>query len=118
MKGGRDQSRGASEMDSIEEVNSVFEALSNERRRFILYYLLQSEGQATVTELVDFVAEKAPEANPEESEPIAIDLSHCQLPKLHDLDMIKYDSQDETVRYRERPLVETCLTHVEDRGVV
>lgn len=95
------------------QVTSVFEALSNDRRRYVLHYLSR-RGRADARDVVEFVRDVDPDAKRDDTDALAIELHHTHLPKLHDFDIVEYDPRGETVRFRDTPLVEACLDEVED----
>lgn len=75
----------------------IFEVLSNERRRLVLRYLSQKNGESTdLRPLVDFVAAEENGTTSEELDSNArkrvyTALRQSHLPKLHDIGVIEYD---------------------------
>lgn len=95
------------------ELDSMFEALSVARRRYVLYYLADRPDEAVdLVDLIDHVrmveqAEGTAETTRQER--IRIDLHHSHLPKLDAMGVIDYDGRSGTVRYRSRPTFEDWL---------
>lgn len=80
----------------------VFEALANQRRRYVLYYLCE-ENQVTVDELATGLAAWEDDAPPEkvpdcEVEAMRTVLVHTLLPKLEDLGFLDHERPTGTVR--------------------
>ncbi len=98
----------------------VFDLLSNQRRRYILYYLNdQQDAAVTVSELVDVVAEHEHRPDGSVSDPdeerdrIKMDIQHVHLPKLEDAGLIEHDQRSETVRYWTQPSVQEWVEHAQ-----
>lgn len=96
-------------------LDRIFDLLSSTRRRQILYYLHnQSEGVATIDELVEYVVVQEPEqwadAHPHERE-VETALHHVHLPKLIEYGVLEYDPRSQTVRYWSQPSLEEWLEH-------
>jgi hypothetical protein len=118
----RERERGSRPIagEATPSLDLVFDLLSNQRRRYALYYLYeQSDGVATVDELADsIVANEQREAHSdsiegsdERRETIRTELQHAHLPKLADAGMIEHDRRSETVRYWTQPSLEEWLEH-------
>lgn len=92
----------------------VFGALTDQRRRYILYYLHDHE-QAQVEDLaVHIVAceQDIPrdEVSSEVNQQVHTELVHSQLPKLDDYNLVEYDRRSGVVRYTHPPsLLEKTL---------
>jgi len=85
----------------------IFEALSDPRRRCVLYYL-RDHGEATVDDLAVHVAAwerdvPASEVSDEDTQQIAVELVHSHLPRLEDEGLVEYDPRTETVSYSYPP---------------
>lgn len=98
------------------DLDTVFEVLSDHRRRYVLYVLYRAEGGAmTVDRLVTRVSRMEGDDRNLGGEPsperIADDLRERQLPKLLDAGVVEYDDRSETVRYYGRPAFEEWLEH-------
>lgn len=83
--------------------DEVFEALSNERRRCALYYLQQQEGEATLSEVVDYVAawqydQPVSQLDPQDRMCVYSALHQAHLPKLDETGFIDYDSQTNNIQ--------------------
>lgn len=76
---------------SIEELDAVFEALGDWRRRAVVTELAREDPQ-DVDELAERVAEEDQAAA---ASNVAISLVHCHLPKLDDADVITYDDSEQ-----------------------
>lgn len=92
----------------MEILDQVFDVLSEERRRYALYYLDQKEGPVPVEELVEQVAawetNRTAEAIPEEKfDQVELEFYHTELPKTTDLAYIQYDSEAKMVELTEVP---------------
>jgi hypothetical protein len=76
----------------------MLEVLSNQRRRFVVHYLKQNGGQATVSELTDAVAswennKPADRLTHQERKRVRNALRQFHLPKMADYGFIEYDSR-------------------------
>lgn len=88
-------------------IRRIFGALSNQRRRHILYYL-RDHKQAQTDELAVQIAAwerdiPISEVPSEEAETVSTDLVHSHLPKLENYGLIEYDRRSETVSYTYPP---------------
>lgn len=86
--------------------NDIFELLSSERRRMILYYLEEREGPAPLRDLAKNIA--SAEEDVDESEltddeirRVYISLYQYHIPKMDDLGVISYDRDDGAVSLEE-----------------
>lgn len=83
----------------MEVLDQIFEVLSEERRRYALYYLEQQETAIPVQELIEQVAEwnadRPAESIPDEKfERIEMEFYHRELPKATDLEYVQYNPND------------------------
>ena len=83
-------------------LDRVFDLLSNERRRYALYYLEQHDGPVPIDEVAEQVAEwetdGAPSSIPEEKfDRVEVSLYHNVLPKAAEAKYVEYDPEDEVV---------------------
>lgn len=80
-------------------VNTIFETLTNPGRRYVLTYLLQSEGFVTVSELVDYVTTRTDSSMTDRGfrRKVTVELSHTHLPKLEEAGFIKYNMERQLV---------------------
>jgi len=82
----------------------LFEALSNDRRRETLRYLLQQEdGRTTKGEVARHIAaletdKPVEQVTSDERKRVYIALHQTHLPKLHELDLVEYDSSQGALR--------------------
>jgi hypothetical protein len=91
------------ELDGSLSREEVFKALSNERRRCALYYLQQQDGEATLGEVVDYVAawqydQPVSELDPQDRMCVYSALHQAHLPKLDEAGFVDYDSQENEIR--------------------
>lgn len=83
-------------------LDRIFDLLSEERRRYALYYLDQREGPVSVDELAAHVADWQSDPGmvsiPDDTfERIEIDLLHVDLPKAAETSFVQYNSEERTV---------------------
>lgn len=88
-------------------LSRVFAALSNRRRRYVLYYLRNHE-QAQTDELAAQIAaweQEIPrsEVPAEDTHQVHRALVHSHLPKLEDYGLVEYDRRSDTVSYTYPP---------------
>src|SRR6056297_1088682 len=77
--------------------DTVYEILSNERRRRCLKLLSESDEQWEVSQLSKRVAADIADADADIYDSIYISLCQTHLPKLAEADLIAYDSTEKTV---------------------
>ena len=94
-----DRSRGPT---AASELDLVFDLLQAERRRYLLYYLYEMEGDGTTYDAAAAaVAEYEADGDAAPSlEAIRRDLYHVQLPRLDDAGVVERDDRQEYVRFR------------------
>lgn len=85
------------------KLDTVFDSLTNRRRRFVLYYLKQRDGTVELDELARQVAAweigTTPErVTDEQYRRMYTDLFHTHLPKLSDAGIVDYDERTGVVR--------------------
>jgi len=94
-------------------VDALFEALSHPGRRYILTYLLQSDGFVSISELVDYVTTRT-DASMTDSEfqrRVTIELTDTHLPALDAAGFIRYNIERQIVVPTEiTPQVQPYLT--------
>ncbi|MFC7080902.1 DUF7344 domain-containing protein [Halorussus caseinilyticus] len=88
----------------LPRLDQYFDALSNERRRYALYYLSREE-VANEDELARYVAARergrSPSALSESAyERVRSDLHHKHLPRLADYGLVEFDPRSRVVRFR------------------
>lgn len=92
-------------MDPGEETlsqDTVFDILSNARRRYVLYYLRQHTGPVQLTALAEHVAAWENETdveslNEQERKRVYVSLYQTHVPKLADTGLVRYDKEAGTV---------------------
>lgn len=92
--------------------NSVFETLKHPGRRYVLTYLLRSEGLVTIGQLVDYVISQisAETTDREFRERVTAELTHTHLPKLDEEGYIEYNLERQIIGPTDlTPLVEPYL---------
>lgn len=92
----------------MEILDRVFDVLSEERRRYALYYLEQQDGPVSVEELVEQIAAWETDGTgvsiPDENfREIKIELYHTDLPKTATLDYVEYNRESGEVELTEAP---------------
>lgn len=80
---------------------TIFSLLANDRRRYVLRYLSQKVGAASLDDLAEQVALREGEPTADRYERILTDLHHTHLPKLVDGSVVRYDVERETVELRD-----------------
>ncbi|WP_293032370.1 hypothetical protein [Natronococcus sp.] len=90
------------------ELETVFELLSDERRRYALYYLYERNGPVAVENVVETVEEwedDALDGDPEDDsfDEIALELQHVHLPKSAEVEFIQYDPSRNAVQINGSP---------------
>lgn len=93
------------------EVDELFEVLSHQRRRYVLYALLADDSRS-LEELAESMAaweNRVPEdgVNREEIEKVYASLCHAHIPKLVDYGIIGFDRRDETIT--KKPIAKQVL---------
>jgi hypothetical protein len=80
-------------------INTVFDVLANPGRRYVLTYLVNSEGYATVTELVDYVVENMDTSMTEGGfrKNVLTELREDHLPELDESGLITYNIERQIV---------------------
>ena len=88
-------------------LDTIFELLEDERRRYVLYYLYEADGPVAVNELVEKVEtweDDPPRDSPDDRlETIALDLKHTHLPKSAEVEFVQYDSEQGVVQMQGTP---------------
>ncbi|APE95076.1 DUF7344 domain-containing protein [Halodesulfurarchaeum formicicum] len=87
--------------------DQIFEILSSQRRRMVLYYLRQHGGSATMSDLADQIAAwenetEIDELTSQERKRVYVSLYQTHLPKLASTNLIDYDSDEGDVRLTDR----------------
>lgn len=86
------------EADQV-DIDSLFDLLSHPGRRYILTYLLQSDGYVTCNELVDYVVDVTDHTMTDRQfrKRVTAELTHSHLPKLEDANFIDYNMERQIV---------------------
>lgn len=96
-------------------IDSLLEALADERRRVLIQYLRDSsDGTASYDDLVDHVRKCCTDVGEPEQERIR--LHHMSLPKLEKACVIEIDSRSEMVRYDGNEVVDGLIEFIENRN--
>lgn len=104
---------GRSEETNYLPIGTVFEVLSDERRRHLLYYLIdEAGGKASAADAADHIAAVDPGDAGMDRETVLVELHHRHLPQMESAGLVEYDGRAGSVRYLEDPLVEECLARV------
>ena len=86
--------------------DTVFDILSNPRRRYVLYYLRQEDGPVELTTLAEHVAAWENETDidalgDQQRKRVYVSLYQTHVPKLHDAGVVRYDKDEGTVELAE-----------------
>ena len=93
-------------------IDTLFDVLSDARRRYALHYLLgTADGVTNVETLAEEIAawERATGRADAPAEDVMVDLHHAHLPLLVDVGLVEYDERSGAVRYRDRHPVRDCF---------
>lgn len=80
-------------------IDSIFSILSNPGRRYILTYLLRSDGYVTMSDLIDYVVEQSdtPKGDDEFRHQMTVEFTHTHLPKLVEEGFVKYNMERQLI---------------------
>lgn len=80
-------------------IDSIFSILTNPGRRYILTYLLRSDGYVTMSDLIDYVVEQSdtPKADDEFRHQMTVEFTHTHLPKLVEEGFVKYNMERQLI---------------------
>jgi hypothetical protein len=86
---------------------TLFGILADDRRRYVLYYLLEADGRGTLADLADQLAAREAETavdalEERERKSVATDLHHVTLPRLADRGLVDFDPETGKVTATER----------------
>ena len=107
-------------MESQLSQDTVFDILSNSRRRYVLYYLRQESEPIQLVDLAEHVAAWENETDVEslreqERKRVYVSLYQTHIPKLADTGLVKYDKEAGTVALTERrSTIDKHLSETED----
>lgn len=91
---------------TMELLDQIFDLLSEERRRYALYYLEQQDGPVSVDKVAEQVAEwktNGTSVPGGKFENIEVNLHHVDLPKASEAEYIRYDPEEGLVEVTETP---------------
>lgn len=85
-------------------IDSIFSVLSHPGRRYILTYLLRSDGYATMSEIVDYVVDATDTAEDDSDfrREVTVTLTHTHLPMLDEEGFIMYNMERQLVQPTEK----------------
>lgn len=88
-------------------VDRIVACLGEHRRRLLLYYLAERE-HAGIDDAARYVVAAEDGCDPDDvsdeaHERAKVDLYHCHLPTLADLDVLEYDGRSGAMRFRDPP---------------
>lgn len=114
------------EQPTLLSLDKQFELLKNQRRRWVLSYLMENDEASTTGELAEHVAvlengkESVEEINSKERKAAYVGLYQCHLPKMDDYGVIKFNQARGTIELKEPAYeLEQYLGSVEpDRWVI
>ena len=101
-----------------DSLDTVFDLLSDARRRYTLYYLFAMEGdvaefEAVVNAVCNYEGAGTDSTSPSPPENIRVKLHHSHLPKLAEAGVIDYDRRQGTIRFTPTPPLEEWVEHAE-----
>lgn len=101
-EGAREETQAEEEGTPVLSKDTIFEALTNSRRRATLHYLEESEGEANIGDLAEHIAADENgiselELNSAQRKRVYIGLYQCHLPKLDDMGIVEFDKHRGTV---------------------
>lgn len=87
--------------------DDLFEVLSSNRRRYLIYFLESEGGEAELGRLARLIAAlendvEPPEVSDKEQKRVYISLYQSHVPKLVDYELVEYDSEEKYVSSTER----------------
>jgi len=96
-------------------IDETFEILKNNRRRTVLSYLRENDGDATLKELADYVTAKENNVSvssitSSQRKRVYVGLYQFHLPKMRDMSIIDYDKNRGTVTLTNKGLL-ICKAH-------
>lgn len=98
---------------------ALFGALADDRSRYALYHLIESDGAVSVEEIASAVAEReraaAESATADVNRRVHTSLYHVELPKLEDYGFVEYDLDERTVEATDRAAELTPYLRVAER---
>ena len=122
-----DQPEAETEERQSLSLDIVFEILRNERRRLVLHYLRDNDGEATLGQLAEHIAALENDTtvtalNAQQRKRVYVGLYQCHLPKMDDAEVIDFNQSRGTIELRDSAeRLESYLdtdddeTHITDR---
>jgi len=85
-------------------IDSIFDAISNPGRRYVLTYLLCTDDYVTMSELVDYVMARTDASSSDEAfrKKVTVSLSHTHLPRLDEEGFINYNMERQLIMSTEK----------------
>lgn len=112
-----DGAAGASVREGSDSLDTFFDLLADERRRYVLESLRNhSDDHVPVTDLIDSVTTKV-ERHPEKAvnrNELEVDLHHQQLPKLAAVGIIDYNARTQTIQVRDAERLKELYERLRD----
>ena len=89
-------------------LDTIFDLLSDERRRYALYYLYEQDGPVAVEELVETVTRweddsHSPDRHQDRIENATIEFQHTHLPKSESVEFIQYSPNEGVIEVSGAP---------------
>lgn len=111
---GGEHSLSATPRSSVtDDLDTVFELLSDARRRHLLYYLFALDGSVVELEAVANAVYRYETAetgaDDRTRETVRVDLHHSHLPRLADAGIVDYDHRQGTIRVTDQPAFEELV---------
>ena len=105
-EGTDDQPEAQAEEREPLSLDIVFEILRNERRRLVLHYLRDNDGEATLGQLAEHIAALENDTtvtalNAQQRKRVYVGLYQCHLPKMDDADVIDFNQSRGTIELRD-----------------
>ena len=84
-------------IDETITTTTIFEILSDRRRRYALHYLSQKVGAVELGDIAEHVALWEGDTSRDQFERVCTGLFHVHLPRLEDAGVVRYDATRETL---------------------
>jgi hypothetical protein len=103
-----------------ENLDAAFDVLSEARRRYLLYYLLELDGEVTdldaaVEAVRTYEGVGTETGDPPPEEQVRTALHHVHLPRLGRTGIVDYDPRQGTIRFAGHPSLEEYAEHARHR---
>lgn len=100
--------------------DDAFEILSNGRRRAVIHYLHEQDGEAHLSDIADHIASweygvDRDEINSNQRRRVYISLYQTHLPKLAEYGVVEYDDDEKTVTLTRRVAAVDRFLYIDDR---